>query len=719
MDNSSTITYNQSFGTVTVVTFGSTGASFAGFDIGATGSSFTMSGGSIVLQKVTSFTSDYLNLAATNSVTGGTIQIGNASTLASSTFRVNSSAPVFNFTVSATNLPAVQLVTNNLTIGGTLTMSGGNIDGATNNLTTIVTNSATGAVSRTAGYVNHKLIRAVATTGANYLWPVGFSTNYTPATYNFTNLTSGNLQVLAVTGDEPNIASSAINGANSVNMYWTTTATASAASTNYAGNYAWPSALNDGTVAAGSFINGKYNAGWTYTTINGTPTSTTLAFTGANNFGNHAIGNCRTATTANADADQTVCGTTATLAGNTATVGAGLWTLISGAGTITTSSSPTSGVTGLGVGANVFGWTISNAPCNATSDAITITRSDNPTAANAGADQTVCATTATLAGNTATVGTGAWTLVSGAGSITTSSSPTSGITGLGGGANVFRWTISNAPCTATSDDVSINTPSNAAAGPDQTVCAATATLAGNTPTVGTGSWTLVSGAGTITTSSSPTSGVTGLGVGANVFGWTISNAPCNATSDAITITRTAVLGSSLTIGAGTSSDLIIPAYGLYNYSWYAGIWLQSEVGAAKQITGIEFEVSSYTTPYAYNNLEIWLHQVTNSIFPSTTPQINLSDMTISKSVKVATVNLSIATNGWQTINFSTNYCYDGINNLIVEYRNYDGTWISGYGSGKYDFTPSISRAAYQYSDSSFPTGTGDRSNSRINTKFKY
>jgi len=556
---SSTITYNQSFGTVTVVTVGSTIASFAGFDIGATGSSFTMSGGSIVLQKVTSFTSDYLNLASTNSVTGGTIQIGNASTLASSTFRVNSSVPVFNFTVSATNLPAVQLVTNNLTIGGTLSMSGGNIDGATNNLTTIVTNSATGAVSRTAGYVNHKLIRAVAITGANYLWPVGFSTNYTPATYNFTNLTSGNLQVLAVAGDEPNIASSAINAANSVNMYWTTTATASAASTNYAGNYAWPSALNDGTVTAGSFINGKYNTGWTYTTINGTPTTTTLAFTGANNFGNHAIGNCRTATTANAGADQIVCGTTATLAGNTATVGAGSWTLISGAGAITTSSSPTSGVTGLGVGANVF-----------------------------------------------------------------------------------RWTISNAPCTATSDDISI------------------------------------------------------------------------------TSTSTAVLGSSLTIGAGTSSDYVIPAYGLYNYSWYAGIWLQSEVGAAKQITGIEFDVSSYTTPYTYNNLEIWLHQVTNSIFPSASPQINLSDMTISKSVKVATVNLSIATNGWQTINFSTNYCYDGINNLIVEYRNYDGTYTtSGYGSGEYDSTPSISRAAYQYSDASFPTGTGTRSNSRINTKFKY
>ena len=59
------------------------------------------------------------------------------------------------------------------------------------------------------------------------------------------------------------------------------------------------------------------------------------------------------------------------------------------------------------------------------------------------------------------------------------------------------------------------------AGPDQTICATSTTLAGNTPTVGTGIWSLVSGSGTITTPSSPSSGVTGLGVGANTFRWTI------------------------------------------------------------------------------------------------------------------------------------------------------------------------------------------------------
>src|SRR5439155_6086632 len=118
---------------------------------------------------------------------------------------------------------------------------------------------------------------------------------------------------------------------------------------------------------------------------------------------------------------------------------------------------------------NTLSWTISNPPCTASFDDVVITLNSIPTTADAGADQAVCATTATMAGNTPTVGTGTWTLVSGAGTITTPGSPTSGITGLGVGANIFRWTISNAPCTASFDDVTITrvaTPTTAAAGPD-------------------------------------------------------------------------------------------------------------------------------------------------------------------------------------------------------------------------------------------------------------
>jgi len=279
-------------------------------------------------------------------------------------------------------------------------------------------------------------------------------------------------------------------------------------------------------------------------------------------------------TTAVAGPNQTICGTTATMAGNAPIVGTGLWTLISGSGTITTPTSPTSIITGLGAGANVFQWEIDNLPCPASTSQVTITSSATPTVATAGANQSICTSTATLAGNTATIGTGLWTLISGAGTITTPASPTSTVTGLGAGANVFQWTISNAPCPSTSAQVTITVnpaPTTAIAGANQSVCGTTATLAGNTATVGTGLWTLISGTGTITTPTSPTSGVTGLGAGANVFQWTITSLPCSPTTSQVTITANTipiVTVNSPSICLGTSATLT--AGGATTYGWSAG-----------------------------------------------------------------------------------------------------------------------------------------------------
>ena len=128
-----------------------------------------------------------------------------------------------------------------------------------------------------------------------------------------------------------------------------------------------------------------------------------------------------------------------------------------------------------------------------------ITISGVPTTSNAGPDQTVCGTGATLAANAASVGTGAWSIVSGAGgSFGNSASNTSSFTGVAGTTYTLRWTISNAPCTASTDDVVITlvaNPTTANAGPDQTVCGTGATLAANAASVGTGAWSIVSGAG--------------------------------------------------------------------------------------------------------------------------------------------------------------------------------------------------------------------------------
>jgi hypothetical protein len=142
------------------------------------------------------------------------------------------------------------------------------------------------------------------------------------------------------------------------------------------------------------------------------------------------------------------------------------------------------------------------------------------------------------------------------------------------------------------------------------------------------------------------------------------------------------------------------------------------MGGTKQITGIEVELRSYSTPYTYENMSIEFAHTTDDIFPDD-PAIDWSDMVINDQLTVITFDMVISSNGFQTIDFDENFCYNGTDNLILRVRNNSDDWDSGYGKGYYDFSPAINRAAQAYSDGSYPTGDGNRTNSRINIKFKY
>ncbi|MEQ1746989.1 MAG: BspA family leucine-rich repeat surface protein [Saprospiraceae bacterium] len=256
-------------------------------------------------------------------------------------------------------------------------------------------------------------------------------------------------------------------------------------------------------------------------------------------------------TTANAGADQTgaaTCGQTqVTLAANSPSVGTGTWSIQSGAGgSFGNANSPTSTFSGTAGTAYVLRWTISNSPCTASTDDVAVTFNRNPTAANAGPDQTGAATCGqtqvTLAANTPTIGTGAWSIVSGTGgSFGNAASPSSTFSGNAGTTYTLRWTISNPPCSPSTDDVVVTfnqNPNAAAAGPDQTVCGSSATLAANSPSIGTGAWTQVSGPGTANfgATSSPTSSVSVSATGVYTLRWTVTNSPCAASPDEMVVT---------------------------------------------------------------------------------------------------------------------------------------------------------------------------------------
>src|SRR2546426_3705880 len=94
------ITYNQSGGVVTVVTFASNDGTFGAFSIPASGSSFTMSNGSIIHEQATGVVTDHNNLAGTSSVTGGTLQFGDVNTTAGSNYGIRTTPSLFNLSIT-------------------------------------------------------------------------------------------------------------------------------------------------------------------------------------------------------------------------------------------------------------------------------------------------------------------------------------------------------------------------------------------------------------------------------------------------------------------------------------------------------------------------------------------------------------------------------------------------------------------------------------------
>ena len=160
--------------------------------------------------------------------------------------------------------------------------------------------------------------------------------------------------------------------------------------------------------------------------------------------------------TADAGDNVTLCVDNTFLNATPPTIGVGQW--IGPADVIIDDpSDPATQVSNLQDGTNTFFWLVTNGTevCSALSS-VEITRNDDLTISDAGADEQICAdTTTNLPANTPTAGSGAWSQISGTGNIINVSDPNSLVTGLAMGANTYVWTITSIGCTPNSDTVSI------------------------------------------------------------------------------------------------------------------------------------------------------------------------------------------------------------------------------------------------------------------------
>ena len=140
--------YSMNGGTMTVNTQGSNATGVAPFNMDASGSSFSMRGGILIIKDAGGSADQnlgYKNLAITgNGFTGGTLQIGNSLTTASSIFGLVSTNPIYNLTVNSGNATAI-LLAPVLAVSNNVTVSSGklNIDTMTLKIGGAISNSGT------------------------------------------------------------------------------------------------------------------------------------------------------------------------------------------------------------------------------------------------------------------------------------------------------------------------------------------------------------------------------------------------------------------------------------------------------------------------------------------------------------------------------------------------------------------------------------------------
>jgi hypothetical protein len=143
--------------------------------------------------------------------------------------------------------------------------------------------------------------------------------------------------------------------------------------------------------------------------------------------------------------------------------------VISGSAIISDTSSLTPLVSGLGIGSNVFRWTVRNGICLPASDEVTITGNPVPVA-DAGPDKQSCNGVSLLEAITGNLVAGNWSQIAGTGSILNPTTDTTQVSGLSFGRNTFIWTAILGSCSS-NDTMNIFRPANPVfLGNDTVIC---------------------------------------------------------------------------------------------------------------------------------------------------------------------------------------------------------------------------------------------------------
>jgi hypothetical protein len=150
------------------------------------------------------------------------------------------------------------------------------------------------------------------------------------------------------------------------------------------------------------------------------------------------------------------------------------------------------------------------------------------------------------------------------------------------------------------------------------------------------------------------------------------------------------------IGDGELSTSI-PPYDVWNYAWSSQIYSSEALGEAKNITGLAvYSLGSGSLPQQ----SVYLKNLTSSSFGSA----NYEDPENNDYQLVYDGDLSLE-NGWNFLEFASEFNYNGADNLILHWENRSGntSYINFYST---EVTSGLAVIKSSGSDDYFPTGPG-------------
>ena len=148
-------------------------------------------------------------------------------------------------------------------------------------------------------------------------------------------------------------------------------------------------------------------------------------------------------------------------------------------------------------------------------------------------------------------------------------------------------------------------------------------------------------------------------------------------------------GGEIALGERTTTNSYLPFYKTYNYSLSEQIYTADELGAANTLSSLSYEVISGD---AAREAKIYMGHTSVSSFASASEAIATEGMTlVFDGVMTAEI-------GWNTLEFMTNFEYDGTSNLVVVVQRPYHYWSEGTAASFGVISTATSQALYSYSD---------------------